>query len=249
MLISIPRMIYLSIIILLGFSIFLLVYSIKNKNRSHCKYLSILPVLTAIYMFFILAFVPDILSVYVGMNILFYYAVFILASVICLITLIYNIIKRKKLSKYGQEAVKMPSIFKVIVLSVFLIPVVMIGGKAIRDKVVLANSSVVFVVNARCNGGIGDGNMAGFAITGDYVRVFDLGVDLGLEDILGDSAQRIKPNGKEFEADIYKVVIKNDELFVYEDITPLCQFNAHDHDGITGNFFNLEFADCYVINK
>ena len=112
----VKQMIYILSLLIFVFSVFNLIYSIKNKNRDASKYIIILSIIFILYSIVDILILPNALNLDIGFEIFLFYAVLAVSGILFIISIILNI-KRKKLNTIGMS-IKYKLVFEIYIFSV-----------------------------------------------------------------------------------------------------------------------------------
>lgn len=229
---------YLVALLLIVLSLVVLIYSIGNKNAAVSKYM-VLPCSLGIVYLFLDIVVCQYFDVDVGLEILFFYACGAGAAILYAISLIINLVKKKKLIS-AETAFSVPASLKIITVLILVLPVLFISVRVIRDKIVVGNSDVIAVFESKRTGAFGAGTRFAFAIKGDSCKQFDFGIDYGMKKVVPKDAVRIKPEKSEAEFGEYKVILDNEYLTVLRADKEILHFELKKH-----GYYNNEIYECY----
>lgn len=201
----VKQTIYVLSLLIFIFSIFTMIYSIKNKNREVCKYIIVLSIVYIIYSCFDLCFLPYILNLSIGFEMLIFYAVLVITIILFIISIIMTVIKSKKLKNICNTK-------KHIIFFTFLVifPIVIFVFSYFREINYINNSKLILV----CSDGDGfsEENFA-YAISDNYSKKITIG-----SDFRGYAMKKHLPNS--FYALDYtwvtdKIEIENDKIMIY----------------------------------
>ena len=93
-------MIYILSLLIFAVSVFNLIYSIKNKNKDASKYIIALSIIFILYSIVNISILPNSLNLDIGFEILLFYGILAVSSVLFIISIILTNIKRKKIKCY-----------------------------------------------------------------------------------------------------------------------------------------------------
>ena len=161
-------MIYILSLLIFVFSVFNLIYSIKNKNRDASKYIIILSIIFILYSIVDILILPNVLNLHVGFEILLFYGVLAVSGILFIISIVLNI-KRKKLNTI-DKSIK----YKLVFVLLILLPILMFCLSYFREMNYINNSKLILV----CSDGDGfnEENYA-YAISEDYSEMITIGAD------------------------------------------------------------------------
>ena len=164
----VKQMIYILSLLIFVFSVFNLIYSIKNKNRDTSKYIIILSIIFILYSIVDILILPNALNLDIGFEIFLFYAVLTVSGILFIISIILNI-KRKKLNTIGMS-IK----YKLVFVFLILLPILMFCLSYFREMNYINNSKLILV----CSDGDGfsEENYA-YAISEDYSEMITIGAD------------------------------------------------------------------------
>lgn len=154
-------------------SVIFLICSIKTKNLIVCKNISIVSVVYIIYVFFLVAIIPFSLQLSVGLEMLLFYLMAIIAGIIYIISFIICCIKKKKLVDCDNFRKN-----KNVKLLLLLLPIVIFICVFLKEIYLLNSSDLMLFYFDSGNGGIGDGERFGYIIKEDKCDEISLGVGL-----------------------------------------------------------------------
>ena len=133
-------MIYILSLLIFAVSIFNLIYSIKNKNAS--KYIIVLSIIFILYSIVNISLLPNSLNLDIGFEILLFYGILAVSSVLFIILL--TNIKRKKLSAIGKS-IKYKLVFALIIA----FPILMFCLSYFREMNYINNSKLMLVCSVK----------------------------------------------------------------------------------------------------
>ena len=164
----VKQMIYILSLLIFVFSVFNLIYSIKNKNRDASKYIIILSIIFILYSIVDILILPNALNLDIGFEIFLFYAVLTVSGILFIISIILNI-KRKKLNTIGMS-IK----YKLVFVFLILLPILMFCLSYFREMNYINNSKLILV----CSDGDGfsEENYA-YAISEDYSEMITIGAN------------------------------------------------------------------------
>lgn len=241
MILLIKNCIYCVAILISLFSIVTMIWSIKNKNQYICKNVILFSIIYIIYLIVDLSMIY-ILYIPIGLEALFIFLVMFIAGILYVISVILNLIKRKKLERYAKKK-------KVLITTIILIilPIIFFSVCVLRQKYLINNSDLVLVYSSSGNGGFGDEDTFAYAIGEDYCKQFDLGIDINgyrLKEFLPKNAVKITNIDDIAYMTDYKM-IPNEEDFdavsVYKDNKQICKINYQ------SRYFNIDFEKGFYI--
>ncbi len=164
----VKQMIYILSLLIFVFSVFNLIYSIKNKNRDASKYIIILSIIFILYSIVDILILPNALNLDVGFEMFLFFGVLAVSNILFIISIILNI-KRKKLNTIGKS-IK----YKLVFVFLIFLPILMFCLSYFREMNYINNSKLILV----CSDGDGfsEENYA-YAISEDYSEMITIGVD------------------------------------------------------------------------
>ena len=150
-------------------SILNLIYSIKNKNRNSSKYIIILSITFILYSIVDILIIPGVLHLDIGLEILLFYGILVLSSILFIISIIVASVKTKKLNTI-EKTLKRNIIFTFFVL----LPILMFCFSYFREMYYINNSKLILI----CSSGDGfNEEDYGYAISSDYSKIISVGAD------------------------------------------------------------------------
>ncbi|MCR5153626.1 MAG: hypothetical protein K6B75_02145 [Lachnospiraceae bacterium] len=237
---------YITAAILTGFFVFLFVYSIINKKPAIRGKIVLFTLLTGLWLIIDLIMLGN-LNLDIGMELLIYYFFSAIAGFLGLISVFINIFKNRKAAQEEKNRKVKPAIWQIVLLVlVFIVPEAFLFGRIVRDKAVLAKSDLVVLLHSSGNGWIGDRNSFGFAVKGDSCKSFDYYVNYGMEDILGESAEKITCRYNSFENEVYKVFADTSSVSIYYKDELIYKYEARNHSPFLGDYFNISLDKCFI---
>ena len=161
-------MIYILSLLIFVFSVFNLIYTIKNKNRDAYKYNIILSIIFILYSIVDILILPNALNLDIGFEILLFFGVLAVSGILFIISIVLNI-KRKKLNTI-DKSIK----YKLVFVLLILLPILMFCLSYFREMNYINNSKLIIV----CSDGDGfsEENYA-YAISEDYSEMITIGAD------------------------------------------------------------------------
>ena len=154
----------LSLLIFLS-SIIVLVYSIKTKNN--CKYIIIISIIYIIYSILLIEFLPPLLSLSIGLELLIYRATELITIIIFIISIIISNKKSKDLNNKTKSG-------KVILIILILLPTITFSYSYIKEMYYINNSKLVLVYKEGENFNT---NYYAYAINNNYCKKISIGTD------------------------------------------------------------------------
>ncbi|MEE0061120.1 MAG: hypothetical protein UE295_09875 [Acutalibacteraceae bacterium] len=226
------------------FSIPTLIYTIKNKVKKNCKSIVLVDIICIVYL--VMAFyLPNILYLEFGLEMLFIYLFEFLAGILYIISIIINLTKIKKLQENPEIQSKQKKV-KIAIVAVLILPALLLSTNILRYIYLFNNSELILVYSSAGNGGIGDYETFAYAIGENSCVQFDLGIDIDgyrLKEFLPDNATEIK-NIEELKD--YKIEFNTDfpdnSISVYKNNELICTANNK------SNYFNIDFERGFYIN-
>lgn len=237
--ILIKNCIYCIGILLSLFSIPILIYSIKNRDKNICKYIISIDIISIVYLFVDLAIVPGILYIDTGLEILFLDFFAFISGIFYIISIVLSLFKNKKIQADNQPNPKKAILIIIILL---ILPIISLSTVVLKDKYLISNSDLILVYYSCGNGGFGDGETFAYAIGENFCEQFDLGID-----IFGSQLKRFLPKTAIEITNInnvqgYEITLNNDSILVYKDKQCIYKKKFQSH------YFNIELKECFYIN-
>jgi len=165
----VKQMIYILSLLIFAVSVFNLIYSIKNKNKDASKYIIALSIIFILYSIVNISILPNSLNLDIGFEILLFYGILAVSSVLFIISIILTNIKRKKLSAIGKS-IK----YKLVFAFLIVLPILMFCLSYFREINYINNSKLILVCSD--GDGFGEENYA-YAISEDYSEMITIGAD------------------------------------------------------------------------
>lgn len=165
----VKQMIYILSLLIFAVSFFNLIYSIKNKNKDASKYIIALSIIFILYSIVNISILPNSLNLDIGFEILLFYGILAVSSVLFIISIILTNIKRKKLSAIGKS-IKYKLVFALLIV----LPILMFCLSYFREINYINNSKLILVCSD--GDGFGEENYA-YAISEDYSEMITIGAD------------------------------------------------------------------------
>lgn len=236
---------YLIAIIFIILSVVALLFSIRNKNAATCKVMAWACGLAIVFLWASI-FLGPLLCVNFNLEILFFYLFGAIGSVVYIVSIVINVAKRKSIMKtYFATEFNAPHSLKVFLLLLFILPVLFASFRIVRDRVLIATSDAIVVFYSGGNGGIGDSKLFAFAIDGKKCKQFDLGIELGLDELVPKAMVRVKPYREDWTVGEYHFTMdENEGLIFKKDGQKFYQYNTHKHD-----YFNIDLQEAYYKQK
>lgn len=194
---------FLSILISL-FSVISLGYSVENKNKCICNWIILIDIIYAL-SFLVNYIIMDALRVEIGMEILIIWLIEVIAGILYVVSIVLNLIKRKKLTYTKNNKV----IFVAMILVLF--PTVLLSTYIVGNKLLINNSDLILVYES--GDGLGRETFA-YAIGKDFCKQFDLGISLDgydLERFLPSNATEINAY-KEYKEGVHEEIFNINDL-------------------------------------
>ena len=233
----IKECIYLIEIFLCYFSVAVLIYSIKNKNKYICKNIILISAIYIIYMFesyFVIYFC----KISVGLEVVILYFFEFIAGVIYFISIIINIIKAKKSQLYERK-----NIVTILAILLIILPVMFISIKILQYSKLINNSNLVLVYSSEGNGGFGDYQTFAYAIGDDYCKEFDLGIEIEgyyLKEFLPKKSIEITDINDNTD---YEVSFNDNSIVVYKNNKLVCNQKNSSY------YSNINFEKGFYIKR
>ena len=222
------------------FSIFMLIWSIKNTNKYICKKNILVSIIYILYLIFDL-FLIGLLCVPVGLEVFLPIMLSLVAAVLYIVSIIINCIKRKK-SDINIKSKKI--LITTIVL--LILPILFLSTKILKYLYVINDSNLLLIYESDGNGSIGDGDTFAYAISDDSCKQFDLGIATGgfyLPEFLKKDVIEINDDADISKVTNYDITFNDDNIFVYENDKLICKIN------VSRKYFNNEFETAFYIKK
>ena len=150
-------------------SIYILIHSINNKNKSESKYIIILSIIFIIYLFVNISIIPFVLDIDVGFELLLYYGISFVSGVLFIISIIVTAIKAKKLTAIDESKK-----FKTTFAFLILFPILMFCFSYFREMIYINNSKLILVCS---EGEMFNKEEYAYAISNDYSKRITIGAD------------------------------------------------------------------------
>lgn len=161
--------IYILCLLIFLVGIFNLIYSIRNKNSKVSKYIIILSITFILYSIVDILIIPGVLHLDIGLEILLFYGILVLSSILFIISIIVASVKTKKLNTI-EKTLKRNIIFTFFVL----LPILMFCFSYFREMYYINNSKLILI----CSSGDGfNEEDYGYAISSDYSKIISVGTD------------------------------------------------------------------------
>ena len=161
--------IYVLCLFIFAVSIFNIIYSIINKNRESFKYIILLSIIFILYSIIDVLILPDVLNLDVGLELLLFYGVLLIAGILFIISIIVASIKAKKLNTI-DKTIK----HRIVFILLILLPIYMFCFSYFREMNYINNSKLILI----CSRGDGfNEEHYGYAISNDYSKIISIGAD------------------------------------------------------------------------
>lgn len=161
--------IYILCLLIFLVGIFNLIYSIRNKNSKVSKYIIILSITFILYSIVDILIIPGVLHLDIGLEILLFYGILVLSSILFIISIIVASVKTKKLNTI-EKTLKRNIIFTFFVL----LPILMFCFSYFREMYYINNSKLILI----CSSGDGfNEEDYGYAISSGYSKIISVGTD------------------------------------------------------------------------
>ena len=214
-------------------SIILFIYSIINKNKKVCKKIILV---NSIYFLYVVAivFITFYYELPFGLEVLFFYLIWIISIILCIISTIINIVKAKKTNS-DEFNKKLSILFNTLIL----IPLVIITTSIIYNKHLINNSDLLLVYYSAGNGGF-DGSTFAYAVNNNSCKEFDMGIDLEgyyLNKYIPFYFAEVEKNNN---LNGYKVKEKDDIIHIYKNNKLICKVNNN------REYFNIDLRKAYL---
>ena len=241
---------YFNIILICLLSIPMLVWSARNKKKRNSIAIIILSVSFELFGVAMLLFVPDILYLEIGIEIIMIWLfgsiaclIYLAAVIICIVKLIRNKTKDEKGNNYFLIAL--------------IVPWLILGLGIARDEIVINNCNLVVVCEYHGNGGFGDYGAVAYAITDKGYKTFDIGVEVNgyyMINFLPKGTTEIERTDNSFDASDpgnvfgyyfkdgkYRIEHENDNILVYKDGNLLHKINPGPE------YFNNDIKRVFIV--
>ena len=235
--------IYLVAVLLIIIAAVALIYTLKNKNSSVCKYLIFISALGIAYLFIDLAILAEFLGVGAGLELLLLYLAGLVGGIIYAIAIVLNI-RRSAPQANGMSSSPVPGIIRILTLVFILFPIIFISVRVIRDRILISGSDALVVFDSRGNGGFGDGDTFAYALKGEKCRRFDLHIDYGLNKLVPKDSVKVTPSWDRTELGPYTIIIESSDISIMYEGNEI-----YSYDSSTGPYFNIDIDECYHTAK
>ena len=233
--------IYFIIIMINLFSIPILIYSIKNKNKRNCKCIKIINFFYIVYLILNIVVIPNVLSIYIGLEIL----LLALISLIAIIIYIVSIIICSKKIKKSNEMISFSKKSILVILSFIILPILLLSCSLFKEYYLIINSDLVLVYKSHGNGGIGDSNNFAYAISENYFKEISLGIAIGDYSLEKYLPKKSKEIDNIENINNYNVFLDNNEKYI-----TIYKNNKLIHrKQINQNYYNIDFDGGFYINN
>lgn len=233
----IKNYIYCISIILSLLSIIYLIWSIKNKNKYICNWIIIVNTTYILYLIINL-FIRDILYIPVGFEVLIMYLIEFISGILCISSIVINLIKKQKL----RHTQKSTNVMLMAIFSV-LLPAILLSASIIRNKILINNSDLILVYESNGNGKF-DNKTFAYAVGENFCEQFDLGIEIGghnLEKFLPANAVEIN-NPKDIDYEIvFNESWEDNSISVYKNNEKICKTKNESH------YFNIDFEKGFYL--
>ncbi len=164
----VKQSIYILYLFIFIFSIFILIHSIKNKNRIISRHIIVLSITYILYLIFNIV-LPFVLDLDIGFEMLLCYGSSVLSTALFIISIIVAIIKLKK-----QQTTDKLRKYKIIFAFCLLFPIFILGFSYFREINYINNSKLILV----CSEGDGFNEVDyAYAISDNYSEKITIGAD------------------------------------------------------------------------
>ena len=136
----VKEMIYIICLIIFAVSIYNLIYSIKNKSRRTSKYIIVLSIMYILYSIVDILFLPNILNLDIGFEILLFYGFLAVSGALFIISIIVALKKMKKLDTTDNNR-KHNIVFAILIL----FPIFMFCFSYFREMNYINNSKLILI--------------------------------------------------------------------------------------------------------
>ncbi len=233
--------VYFITIVISLLSIPILIYSIKNKNTNNCKSIKIINIFYIVFLIINVVVLPNVLSLDIGLEILFLAFITLIAIIIDIISIIIcskRIKKDNKIISFSKKSL-------LCSLLLIILPVLLLVCSFLKEYYLIVNSDLVLVYRSNGNGGIGDSKEFAYAINDNYCKEISLGVatgDYSLERYLPKKAKKID--------NIENISNYNIVFDIQENYITIYKNNKLIHkEQINNNYFNIDFDGGFYINN
>lgn len=226
------------VVVFFIFSLILLIYSIKNKNKNICKGIIVIDIVYIIYLFLDLVIITDILEIYFQLGIIVIGGIGLLTGLLLIISAIICFIKMKKITiRIKSKKVIMTTILLVI------LPIIAFLSVFFREKYLIDNSNLILEYYSRGNGGF-DGQNFAYAISDNFCKQISIGTQINgynMKKFLPKSAFEI--NVSDMQNIEYEITIDSTRILIYKNGKCIHERNHN------GNYFNIELKRAFRIKK
>lgn len=223
-------------------SLFLLIFSIKNRNKYVLKIIRIIDIVYILYLMFIV-FVSQQVNIAYQLDILIYEGLGVNAILLLIISIIVCSVKKGKV----HIDIKSKKLTYIMVI-LLVIPIISFMSMYFREKYLINNSDLILVYHSSGNGGFGDGASFAYAINNDYCKEISIGTyydGYNMEDFLPKSffevnPQYIKTINTEYEI---KYDVENRKILIYKGGKCI-----HEKK-LNSKYFNIDLKKVFVITN
>lgn len=233
--------VYVITIVMSLLSIPILIYSIKNKNTNNCKSIQIINIFYIVYLIINVVVLPSVLSLDIGLEILFLVFIALIAIIIDIISIVIcskRIKKDNKIFSFSKKSL-------LFLLVLIILPVLLLVCSFLKEYYLIVNSDLVLVYRSNGNGGIGDSEEFAYAINDNYCKEISLGVATGDYSLKGYLPKKAKKIDNIENISNYDIFFDSQENYI-----TIYKNNKLIHkEQINNNYFNIEFDGGFYIDN
>jgi len=233
--------------ILFVFSIVLLVFSAGNSNEANRKFYIIYSIITMLFLIIDLGVLVYALKINIGLRMLIFYAMGFVAGILCIISIVINRVKSHKAiaDQVRENVPASKNVLMIMAVLAFVLPMILLGARIIRDRILIAKADLLVVFDSSGNGGMGDGAVFAYAIKGNSCKSFDMCIEYGLDELVDKSAVKLQPKGDTLDMPPYKVVKGIDSITVFNEGKQIYQYTSDKHSPFLGEYFNISWNELW----
>ncbi len=233
--------IYFIIITVSLLSIPILIYSIKNKNKRNSKCIKLINFFYIMYLILNIAVIPNVLSIDLGLEILFLALISFFAIIIYIVSIVICSQKIKK----GNEMTPFSKKPILVILLFIILPILLLSCSLFKEYYLIINSDIVLVYKSNGNGGIDDSNHFAYAINENYFEEISLGLATGDYSLVKYLPKKSKKIDNIENINNYNVSLDNNEKYI-----TIYKNNKLIHKKqINPNYYNISFDGGFYINN
>ncbi len=169
-------------------SIPILIYSIKNKNKS----ILILDTMYIVYLFLSIAILPNILGLDRGLEVLFTYLMSFIAGIIYIVSIV---VCKKKIKKNNDKSMKSNKI-NFVTSVLIILPILLFSFSFLRECYLIKKSDLI--IESNYQDGIIISETSWYAISENFCKEITINLPI------------LNPNNKNIKYYTYYVYFKND---------------------------------------